>query len=150
MDYKELISSYKTLLDNAPSEISLLANTSAYIYEVIPNLNWAGFYLFNKKELILGPFQGRVACEVIPLKKGVCGEAAFYNKTIIVDDVLNYENHIACDANSRSEIVVPIYVKNELYGVLDVDSPSYNRFDNDLKGFFETIVALMVSFIDKS
>lgn len=150
MIYKELLTSYKALLENAPNEISLLANTSAFIYEVIPNLNWVGFYLYDNNNLTLGPFQGRVACEVIPLKKGVCGEAAYYNKTIIVDDVLNYENHIVCDENSRSEIVVPIYIKDQLYGVLDLDSPIYNRFDDDLKSFLEAVVTLIISFIDKT
>ncbi|MDY0338729.1 MAG: GAF domain-containing protein [Acholeplasmataceae bacterium] len=144
-----LLESFEALLEAQPTEISVLSNASAFIFENIEQLNWAGFYLYDGKRLILGPFQGRVACSTIELGKGVCGEAAIKRQTLVIDDVLSHENHIACDSHSRSEVVVPIILKNKLYGVLDVDSPIFNRFDQDLVSFFESFVEILIKSIDK-
>lgn len=149
MKYNILCESLDALLQTQPAEISVLSNTSAFIFENIENLNWAGFYIFDGKKLILGPFQGKVACSSIELGKGVCGEAAIKRETLVIDDVLSHANHIACDSNSRSEVVVPIIVNDKLYGVLDVDSPVFNRFDQDLVEFFESLVDILIKSIDK-
>ncbi|MBN2268739.1 MAG: GAF domain-containing protein [Acholeplasmataceae bacterium] len=149
MKYELLCESLDALLQTQPTEISILSNASAFIFENIENLNWAGFYLFNGKKLILGPFQGKVACSTIELGKGVCGEAAIKRQTLVIDDVLAHENHIACDSHSRSEVVVPIIIHDQLYGVLDVDSPVFNRFDPDLVKFFESFVDILIKSIDK-
>lgn len=144
-----LLETAKLLLAEQPNELAILSNASAFINDTIDNLNWAGFYLWDGKQLTVGPFQGKVACSTIALGKGVCGEAALKKQTLVIDDVLNHSNHIACDANSRSEIVVPIFIKGRLYGVLDVDAPVLNRFDQDLIVFFEEFVQLLVKVIDK-
>ena len=148
MKRKEYIELAKSLLETQPNQIALLANASAFINETIDTLNWAGFYLYDGEKLTVGPFQGKVACSVIELGKGVCGESALNLKTMVVDDVLAHDNHIACDANSRSEIVVPIVIKGKLFGVLDVDSPINNRFDDELINFFEAFVDLLTNLID--
>ena len=144
-----LLETAKLLLQDQPNELAILSNASAFINDTIDNLNWAGFYLWDGKQLTVGPFQGKVACSTIALGKGVCGEAALKKQTLVIDDVLSHSNHIACDANSRSEIVVPIFIKGRLYGVLDVDAPVINRFDQDLVVFFEEFVQLLVKVIDK-
>lgn len=144
-----LLETAKLLLEDQPNELAILSNASAFINDTIDNLNWAGFYLWDGKQLTVGPFQGKVACSTIALGKGVCGEAALKKQTLVIDDVLSHSNHIACDANSRSEIVVPIFIKGRLYGVLDVDAPVLNRFDQDLVVFFEEFVQLLVKVIDK-
>ncbi|HPG42855.1 MAG TPA: GAF domain-containing protein [Acholeplasmataceae bacterium] len=144
-----LLETAKLLLAEQPNELAILSNASAFINDTIDNLNWAGFYLWDGKQLTVGPFQGKVACSTIALGKGVCGEAALKKQTLVIDDVLSHSNHIACDANSRSEIVVPIFIKGRLYGVLDVDAPVLNRFDQDLVVFFEEFVQLLVKVIDK-
>jgi GAF domain-containing protein len=144
-----LLETAKLLLQDQPNELAILSNASAFINDTIDNLNWAGFYLWDGKQLTVGPFQGKVACSTIGLGKGVCGEAALKKQTLVIDDVLSHSNHIACDANSRSEIVVPIFIKGRLYGVLDVDAPVINRFDQDLVVFFEEFVQLLVKVIDK-
>jgi GAF domain-containing protein len=144
-----LLETAKLLLQDQPNELAILSNASAFINDTIDNLNWSGFYLWDGKQLTVGPFQGRVACSTIALGKGVCGEAALKKQTLVIDDVLSHSNHIACDANSRSEIVVPIFIKGRLYGVLDVDAPIINRFDQDLVVFFEEFVQLLVKVIDK-
>jgi len=148
MKIKEYIEQAKALLETQPNQIALLANASAFINDTVDNLNWAGFYLYDGKVLTVGPFQGHVACSTIPLGQGVCGEAAEKRETMIVDDVLAHENHIACDSNSRSEIVVPIIINDKLFGVLDVDSPVFSRFDDELKNFFEAFVELLTKLID--
>ncbi len=143
MNYNELLQTAEGLLQVQPSRISLLANASAFLNEVLDNMNWIGFYLYNGTQLNVGPFQGRVACSEIALGKGVCGEAAQNNETMYVDNVLEHSNHIACDSNSRSEVVIPIYVNNGLYGVLDVDSPLIARFDSALISFLEKFVEIL-------
>lgn len=149
MKKHDLLEVAKLLLEEQPNELAVLSNASAFIHDTIDQLNWAGFYLWDGKQLTVGPFQGRVACSTIPLGKGVCGEAALNKQTLVIKDVHNHENHIACDANSRSEVVVPIFIKNRLYGVLDIDAPIVDRFDDELVDFFEHFVELLVKVIDK-
>jgi L-methionine (R)-S-oxide reductase len=105
------------------------ANMCALLYQVLPDVNWAGFYFLQKGELVLGPFQGKVACVRIALGRGVCGTAAQRREILVVPDVTEFPGHIACDAASRSEIVVPLILQGRLLGVLDIDSPQTSRFD---------------------
>lgn len=116
------------LVAGEPDGIANMANVAALIWQAIPDLNWAGFYRFDGTELVLGPFQGKAACIRIALDKGVCGAAARRRTTQRVDDVHAFPGHIACDADSRSELVVPIIADDRLIGVLDLDSPTPSRF----------------------
>jgi L-methionine (R)-S-oxide reductase len=140
-------SSYKSLLTG--HWITDLANTSAFIFHELPDLNWAGFYLYDKGSdmLRLGPFQGKPACTEIALNRGVCGHAASSRKTVIVPDVQQFPGHIACDSDSRSEIVIPLIRDGELLGVLDVDSPTLNRFTSHDQSVLEELVAELLSAI---
>ena len=138
---KELLASYESLLTGR--WITDLANTSAFIFNEIPRLNWAGFYLVENDSLVLGPFQGKPACTDIPFGKGVCGTSASKRETIVVPNVHEFAGHIACDSASQSEIVVPIIVKDRLLGVLDVDSPELSRFGESEKTFLESIVRIL-------
>lgn len=133
----------KALLDDNKYRISVLSNASAYLNESLDNINWVGFYLLDKDTLYLGPFQGKPACILIPVGKGVCGNTIVEGKTIVVDNVLEYKGHIACDSNSRSEICIPIYINNNIYGLLDIDSPIFNRFDDNLKDILEKSVKII-------
>jgi GAF domain-containing protein len=129
--YGDLIGQLTGLFDGERDGLANAANMSALLYETLPDLNWAGFYLMRRGELVLGPFQGRVACVRIALGRGVCGTAAQRRDTIIVPDVHDFPGHIACDSASRSEIVVPLIQRGELLGVLDLDSPLLARFDQE-------------------
>jgi len=142
--YEALHAALTSLLSAENDQIANLANASALIFSTLPDLNWAGFYLYKSNELVLGPFQGRLACTRIKIGRGVCGTAALKNETLVVPDVEAFPGHIACDSASRSELVVPISVAGELFGVLDVDSPILNRFDSDDKLGLETFVAILV------
>lgn len=126
--WAETAAAAEALVAGEPDAIANMANVAALIWEAIPDLNWAGFYRFDGHELVLGPFQGKAACIRIPLDKGVCGAAARLRATQRVDDVHAFPGHIACDADSRSELVVPIVVGDRLVGVLDLDSPRPGRF----------------------
>lgn len=117
------------LLEGEPNRVANLANASALLAQFLDRVNWVGFYLLEGDELVLGPFQGLPACVRIPLGKGVCGTAAQRRQTVVVPDVHAFPGHIACDAASRSEIVIPLFVDGELVGVLDIDSPEPDRFD---------------------
>lgn len=130
----ELLRELKALLEDETDMIANAANMSALIYQSIPNLNWVGFYFLKGNELVLGPFQGKVACTRIMLGKGVCGTAFTEKKILNVPDVHLFEGHIACDSASRSELVVPLYRGELGIGVLDIDSPLLNRFDSHLEG----------------
>jgi GAF domain-containing protein len=129
--YKLLCSQAQALLSGQAHRMANAANLSALIFQELPDLNWAGFYFVEGNELIVGPFQGKPACVSIPMGKGVCGTAASLGKTQRVDDVHAFDGHIACDAASRSEIVVPLYLGDVLIGVLDIDSPLPGRFGHD-------------------
>jgi len=129
--YAELAEVADALTAGEPDGIANMANVAALLWETLPTLNWAGFYRNVGGELVLGPFQGRPACIRIPFGKGVCGAAAETREPQCVADVLEFPGHIACDSASRSELVVPILVGDQLVGVLDLDSPEPGRFDDD-------------------
>jgi GAF domain-containing protein len=129
--YSHLQSQVRSLLEGERDFIANAANFSSLLYYTLPDLNWAGFYLWKDGELVLGPFQGQPACVRIELGKGVCGTAAKQRQTIIVDNVHEFPGHIACDSASQSEIVVPLVRDGQLIGVLDLDSPSLARFDDE-------------------
>ncbi|MDV6315132.1 GAF domain-containing protein [Idiomarina sp. HP20-50] len=130
--YSDLLAQTKALTEGEPDLTANLANISALLYEHIENINWLGFYLArSEKELVLGPFQGRVACVRIPFGKGVCGVAAELRETQLVEDVHQFAGHIACDSASNSEVVSPIVVNGKTVAVLDVDSPSKGRFSEE-------------------
>ena len=140
MDYKMLCKQLCALTDGCPHTISNLANASALLWQSLSDINWAGFYLLQGELLILGPFQGKPACIEIPLGKGVCGTAAQLHETQLVPDVHQFPGHIACDGASNSEIVVPIYKGNTLFGVLDIDSPLFSRFSQEDRIGLESFV----------
>ena len=140
MDYKMLCKLLEGLTQDVPHKIANLANASALLWQELPNLNWAGFYLLEGDTLILGPFQGKPACIEIPVGKGVCGTAVQENKTLVVPDVHQFPGHIACDCASNSEIVVPIYKNGEIIGVLDIDSPLFDRFSEEERVGLEAFV----------
>src|ERR1700736_221449 len=127
--YRQLHEHMSALFADERSGLANAANMSALLYEALPNLNWVGFYFVEGRELVLGPFQGKVACVRIALGQGVCGTAAARRETLVVADVHSFPGHIACDAASNSEIVVPLVKDGYLWGVLDLDSPTLNRFD---------------------
>jgi GAF domain-containing protein len=134
-------------LDEEYKDITNMANFVAIIMEMIPHLNWVGFYLFDGHELYLGPFQGKAAVQTIPMGEGVCGISAKNQEKIVVDDVHQFEGHIACDDASNSEIVIPIVKNNKLIGVLDIDSPQHNRFDQETVKLLEESVAFLFDFL---
>ena len=125
--YQELLTVMPVVLADTAYEISLLANFVALIHQMLPDVSWTGIYLNKEEILILGPFQGKVACTVIPFNRGVCGASATERRTIVVPNVHRFSGHIACDEGTMSEIVVPLIINGELFGVLDLDSYSENR-----------------------
>ena len=135
----------KAQLKNEKDTMANLANISAIINMYMDDINWAGFYLMKEGTLILGPFQGKPACNRIAVGEGVCGTAIQEGKTQRVDDVLSLDNHIACDSASRSELVVPIYKEGVVFGVLDIDSPSLARFSDLEQTYMEKLVNLLES-----
>jgi len=138
--YADLQLQLRSLLEGEHDFIANAANFAALLYHSVPDLNWAGLYLRKGNELVLGPLQGQPACVRIPIGKGVCGTAAEQRQTILVDNVHEFPGHIACDSASNSEIVVPLLAQEELIGVLDLDSPSLARFDDeDAKGLNELV-----------
>lgn len=135
-------------LSSEKDNLANLSNAAAIIKAIIDDLNWSGFYLLRDDELVLGPFQGLPACNRIKLDSGVCGACVTQRKTMLVPDVDKFEGHIACDSASRSELVVPIIKDGKIYGVLDLDSPSYNRFTEIEKEAFEKFVDKLNKYID--
>ncbi len=125
-----------------------LSNSSALMWMLMEKINWVGFYLYKNGELVLGPFQGKPACTHIELGKGVCGTAALTRETQLVKNVHEFPGHIACDSDSNSEIVVPIIKDDKLIGVIDIDSPILNRFDEDDKKYIEKFVSILVKYIN--
>lgn len=134
-----LLKQYRALIENESDIIAIMSNTSAFIYENMKNLNWAGFYIMKDGELILGPFQGKVACYRINLDIGVCGYCARNKESIIVDDVHKFQDHIACDSASNSELVVPVIKNEKLFAVIDIDSFEFANFSEDDKKFIERV-----------
>ncbi|WP_049418494.1 GAF domain-containing protein [Staphylococcus hominis] len=142
-NYNLLGKQLASLIEDETNLIAILSNTSALLNDNLDQINWLGFYLIENNELILGPFQGHPACMHISIGKGVCGTAVANNQTQLVDDVNTFPGHIACDANSKSEIVVPIHVNNEIIGVLDIDAPITQRFSKDDQQGLEEIVSIL-------
>lgn len=145
--YADLLSAADALTADEPDPVANMANLSALIWQFLPDLNWAGFYRMIDGELVLGPFQGKPACIRIPVGRGVCGAAAATGETQLVADVHAFPGHIACDAASASEIVVPVTLGERLIGVLDLDSPRPARFDSQDAQGLERLVALIAARI---
>ena len=148
-NYNLLGKQLASLIEDETNLIAILSNTSALLNDNLDQINWVGFYLIENNELILGPFQGHPACVHISIGKGVCGTAVANNQTQLVDDVNTFPGHIACDANSKSEIVVPIHVNNEIIGVLDIDAPITQRFSKDDQQGLEEIVSILEHQLSK-
>lgn len=143
--YAELVEQARGLLADETDRIANAANFSALVYHALPDLNWAGFYFFDGTELVVGPFQGKPACVRIALGRGVCGTAAQTRTTQLVRDVHDFPGHIACDAASQSEIVVPLYGRDDrLIGVWDVDSPRLARFDDEDQAGMEALCRVFI------
>ncbi|MDA9556088.1 GAF domain-containing protein [Vibrio sp.] len=146
-DYKSLTKQAVALVESEPDLIANLSNLSALLNMYLEDVNWVGFYLIKKEELVLGPFQGQPACVRIPVGKGVCGTAFSTNTVMRVENVHDFEGHIACDAASNSEIVLPFSVNGEQVGVLDIDSPSVSRFSEEdeegLRHFIQGLEAVL-------
>ena len=147
-DYRLLAQQIRALAEDEPNYIPVLSNASALLYESMDDINWAGFYLMNKGSLMLGPFQGKVACLRIQVGKGVCGTAVAEDATQLVRNVHEFPGHIACDSASNSEIVVPIHVGGRIVGVLDIDSPSLGRFSESDKQGLELFVKTLEEVTD--
>ena len=143
--YRDLAQQLSALIGDERDAIANAANTAALLFDLLPDLNWAGFYLLKDGELVLGPFQGKPACIRIPLGRGVCGTAAATRTSQVVADVHAFPGHIACDAASRSELVVPLLRGDTLLGVLDLDSPVPGRFDDADRLGIEAVAALWVA-----
>jgi len=144
--YNQLISQAESLVSGERDLIANMANISALLFNNLESVNWAGFYLFKEEQLVLGPFQGQPACIRIPMGKGVCGTSAETRTVQRIADVHQFAGHIACDAASNSEIVIPLVLNDQLIGVLDIDSPEFDRFDEeDEKGLIKIAHALVES-----
>lgn len=146
-NYELVTKQLVALLEGEPNQIANLSNASALLNQFLDRINWVGFYLIEDNELVLGPFQGLPACVRIPLGKGVCGTAAANQETVVVADVHSFPGHIACDAASQSEIVIPLIKDGTLLGVLDIDSPEKNRFDELDQEYLEKFVETLLKFI---
>jgi len=146
--YEDLLRQARGLLEGERDLIANTANLSALIWQVVPDLNWAGFYFMRGGELVLGPFQGKPACVRIAVAKGVCGTAVATRSTMLVEDVHAFPGHIACDAASNSELVVPMISNGQVVGVLDLDSPQLRRFDGVDQRGVEQLVAFLMTVTD--
>lgn len=146
--YENLLKILPSILEGENNPISNMSNFSSLLFHFMKNVNWVGFYIKDNNNLILGPFQGKTACVRIEIGKGVCGKSAELFQTIIVDDVNNFPGHIACDVESRSEIVIPLILENELFGVLDIDSYVYSNFDNNDKIGLENLLESFVKLTE--
>ena len=146
-DYENLTAQLRALAEAEPWYVPLLSNASALLMDALPDLNWAGFYLLREGELVLGPFQGRVACIRIAPGRGVCGTALAEDRTQLVPDVHVFPGHIACDAASNSEIVVPIHSGGRVAAVLDIDSPTRGRFTEDDRDGLEAFVRALEQIV---
>ena len=145
--YRELVDAARAIVEGEPDAVANMANLSALIWQFLPQLNWAGFYRMVDGELVLGPFQGKAACIRIPLGQGVCGAAAASGETQLVPDVHAFPGHIACDAASASELVVPVKHDGKVIAVIDLDSPVLNRFDADDAAGIEALAAAIAQSI---
>ena len=148
--YENLILQFEGLMSDQKYLITLLSNASALLMDNLSDLNWSGFYLYRDGRLILGPFQGKVACEIIEMGKGVCGTSAIKDETVLVRNVHQFPGHIACDSASNSEIVIPLHVRGGLFGVLDIDSPKLERFDDTDRENLEIIARIIEKAIENT
>lgn len=149
-DYTFLNEQLDALTKDVPYPIANLANAAALLWESLPDINWAGFYLLDDDALVLGPFQGKTACIKIPVGRGVCGTAVAQNQTQLVADVHQFPGHIACDSASASEIVIPLRNNREIIGVLDIDSPILDRFTDDDRFGLEAFAQILQSRISRN
>ena len=147
VDYELLAKQLQGLTGQVPYSITNLSNAAALLWEVLPDINWAGFYKMEDGQLILYPFQGKPACTRITVGRGVCGTAVAEDKTQLVPDVHAFPGHIACDCASNSEIVIPIHVRGEIWGVLDIDSPYLNRFTEADRAGLEKFVSVLETIL---
>lgn len=145
--FRELVEAARALTHGEPDPVANMANLSALIWQFLPQLNWAGFYRMVDEELVLGPFQGKAACIRIPLGQGVCGTAAASGETQLVPDVHAFPGHIACDAASASELVVPVKRDGKVIAVIDLDSPQLNRFDAEDAAGIEALAKAIAASI---
>lgn len=145
--YDLAIRQLQALLEGESDVIANLSNASALLNQFLDRINWVGFYVYRGEELVLGPFQGLPACVRIPLHRGVCGKAASQRVTVRVGNVHEFPGHIACDAASQSEIVIPIIINDELFGVLDIDSPELDRFDEVDQLYLEKLVKQLIQHL---
>ena len=141
--YQDLQAQIKAIINDETDVIANMANISALLFDALEQVNWVGFYRVIGSELVLGPFQGKVACIRIPLGRGVCGRAAATGQTQRIADVHQFEGHIACDATSNAEVVIPVKIKDEVVAVLDIDSTSFARFDDEDQQAIEAIVQIL-------
>lgn len=141
---KEILKQLKSLLKDESDMIANMANASSLLFYSMEHINWAGFYIYKNNELILGPFQGKPACMHIPMGKGVCGTAAQSKKILRVDNVHEFPGHIACDNASKSEIVIPVILKDTLIGVLDIDSDIFSRFNENDEILLQQFVSIFI------
>lgn len=146
-DYSLMNAALEGLVSGVPHAVANMANASALIFDMMEDLNWAGFYIMKDGKLVLGPFQGKPACIEIPLGSGVCGTAASEDRTLVVPNVHEFEGHIACDCASNSEIVVPLHRDGRVIGVLDIDSPVFSRFDESDKEGLEEFARILETAI---
>ena len=142
--YRDLHSQVEALISDEADVIANMANVSALLFEQLADVNWVGFYRMINNELVLGPFQGKVACIRIPVGRGVCGTAVSENEVQRVADVHEFDGHIACDATTNSEIVLPVSLNDKVIAVLDIDSQAFNRFDADDQAGLEKIISLII------
>lgn len=148
-DYELILNQLHALIFDETDIICNLANASSLLYHFLKNVNWVGFYLFKENQLVLGPFQGKPACTRIPLNKGVCGKAATIQEVVYVENVHEFEGHIACDSASNSEVVLPIIINGNLFGVLDIDSFKFNNFNSQQIEFLKEFVEVLKSQLKK-
>ena len=141
--YIDLAQSLRNLLGEERDPIANMANMASLLYFSLPSINWSGFYIYDGQELVLGPFHGKPACVRIQMGKGVCGTSAFKRETLMIENVHEFPGHIACDADSISEIVIPLIKDDIIIGVLDIDSPIYARFDEDDKHGLQQLIEIL-------
>lgn len=149
VNYPDLCRSLQSLIADVPYPIANLANTSALLWQYLPDINWVGFYIMEDGALVLGPFQGKPACIRIPVGRGVCGTAVAQDAVQLVPDVHAFPGHIACDSASRSEIVLPLHRNGEIYGVLDIDSPFVERFTQQDRQGLEQVVTILETALNR-
>ncbi len=149
-EFERIIMELNSLIEGNEYDITILANSSALLFNNLKDLNWVGFYKLKDNFLYLSAFQGNPACIKIKVGSGVCGHTILVNDTVVVNNVHEFKGHIACDSNSKSEICVPIYKNNKVYGLLDIDSPIYNRFNDEDKIFFEKVASIISKALDST